>query len=718
MRSLLQAALTAALAAGLALGAASSLAQDAAPAASPPPSASTLTASQPPAPIPYSALNRAAKPTPAKRVAAKPATAPTPSAPPPVAVRPGARLTPDTPIPPAELEAFVDGAVRQAMASDHIAGLTVSVVQDGQVVLKKGYGVSRLSPARPVDPDTTLFRLGSITKTFTWIAVMKEAEAGRIRLGAPVNLYLPQPLQVKDDGYKQPVLVRDLMTHSAGFEDRAFGQLIERDPRQVRPMDVYLRQERPRRVRAPGQLPSYSNYGAALAGAALAYVSTQPYQSLIEREVTGPLGMAHTTLREPYPARSDLPPPMPSALADAVSDGFRWTGAGYQARPFEYISQVAPAGSASSTAADMARYMLMQLNGGSLDGATVYGPTTAAAFRTPMLAGAPGVPSWDAGFLEVPLAGGFKGYGHDGATLSFRTDMLTVPDLRLGVFAAANTESATAFVDRLPGLIVAHFYAPPAEQPRPGDPQLAERAKAYAGQYLTTRRAYRGLEGFIDRLTGVVRVSVTRDGYLLTATGNGAGRWAPTSDPARFQAADGPLALVFALKDGRARRLFASSGAEAADRIGPLFRPGVLALTAALTALASVAALVGLFTRDRREFRQTPVQDRGGLMQTGASVLWLLAIGGFALWGADARDQATLVYGWPGPFLMIASACALVASVLNLFTLVILPAIWRGGRRVDSWTDWRKLRFTATVLVFTAFSVLLGLWGALEPWSG
>ncbi|WP_336605199.1 serine hydrolase domain-containing protein, partial [Phenylobacterium aquaticum] len=114
----------------------------------------------------------------------------------------GARLATVEPLPQAELEAFTDGLIRDAMDREHIAGVTVAVVQNGQVVLKKGYGAASLSPLRRVDPDTTLFRIGSISKTFTWIALMKEVEAGRIRIDAPINLYLPEILAVKDQGFR------------------------------------------------------------------------------------------------------------------------------------------------------------------------------------------------------------------------------------------------------------------------------------------------------------------------------------------------------------------------------------------------------------------------------------------------------------------------------------------------------------------------------------
>ena len=268
----------------------------------------------------------------------------------------GARLRAGEPIPATELETYVDGVVRQAMAADHIAGVTVSVVQNGQVVLKKGYGFAHLDPATPVDPDKTLFRLASISKTFTWIAVMKQVEARAMRLDAPINLYLPEKLQVRDKHralglfgrqIDQPVLVRDLLNHTAGFEDRIFGQFFEDKARQIRPLELYLRQERPRRVRDPGVLSSYSNYDAALAGEATSYVARKPFEALIENQITGPLRLDHTTFRERYEPREGLPAPMPAALAANVSDGYRWAGGTFHPRPFEFMTQSAPAGSAS-----------------------------------------------------------------------------------------------------------------------------------------------------------------------------------------------------------------------------------------------------------------------------------------------------------------------------------------------------------------------------------
>ena len=373
---------------------------------------------------------------------------------------PAAPLPPGLPLPASadmprdQLEAFVDGVVRTAMTRDHIVGVTVSIVQNGQVVLKKGYGFAD-SSGRPVDPDRTLFRLGSISKTFTWIATLKEVETGRMALDAPINRYLPPALAVPDSPGWRQVEVRDLMTHTPGFEDRPFDRLFVEDPARVRSLEAQLQQARPARVFAPGSTPAYSNYGAALTGAAVSNLEHAPYQTVIEREIIGPLGLAHTTFREPYPARADLPAPMAADLAGNRSTGFHWAGAAFQAKPYEFVTQNAPAGAVSSTAGDMARYMLMILGGGQLDGETIYGPATAEALRTPLATpDAPAALPVDHGFMHIPLPGSFVGHGHGGDTIWFHSMLLTIPELRLGVFVSTNTDTGAPLAAELPARIV------------------------------------------------------------------------------------------------------------------------------------------------------------------------------------------------------------------------------------------------------------------------
>ncbi|MBS0411853.1 MAG: beta-lactamase family protein [Proteobacteria bacterium] len=643
----------------------------------------------------------------------------TPTVAPPAPPRPGARLAPGDPIPPAELEAFVDGVVRQAMAHDHIAGATVSIVQRGQVLLKKGYGAASFAPYRPVDPDATLFRIGSVSKTFTWILVLKQVEAGHMRLDAPVNLYLPEALRVRDQGFSRQVQVQNLMNHTAGFEDRSLGQLFERDFGRLRTLQTYLRQERPRRVREPGAAVSYSNYGAALAGAAVAEVAGKPYESLVESEITGPLALAHTTFREPHPAKAGWPAPMPAALAQQLAQGYRWTPAGYRLRPFEYIEQIGPAGAASTTAADMSRYMLALMGNGSLDGVSIYGPATAIAFSTPQPAPAPGVPAWRHGLAEIPLSGGFQGVGHSGGTLSFFSNMVLVPELGLGVFISTNTDTGAALADALPERVVQRFYAGPPPPPGHGSRALTDDRRAFEGVYLTDRRPYGGIEGFVYRLIGAETVRVGEDGKLLLTGGDVRGVWSPDGPPDRgqFRSDDGPQRLVFDRSGGRARRFFAPWGGLTFERVGFWSQAAALVWATVLVMVAAISTLGGVALRLRRDFRETSSQRRASLLQSSQSVLWIVAASLFAGWAMNTGDVAQVMYDWPGWNLLLASTCALVAALMSIGGVILAPFIWRGGRRLDGWGPGRKVRYTTTALIFLGYAILLGFWGALEPWS-
>jgi len=670
---------------------------------------------RPPPPAAPAATASSEAPAPAQSAEPQPEAQ---AAPPPPAAK--ARLEPGTPIPPAELEALVDGAVQAALAQSHVAGATVAVVQNGQVVLKKGYGLAGVAPARPVDPDRTLFRVGSISKLFTWTLVMREVERGRMKLDSPVNLYLPERLQVRDQGYVRQVALRDLMTHSAGFESKTLGRLFEVKPNRVRPLDTYLRQERPRRVRVPGSMPEYSNYGAGLAGAAVAQVEGKPFMDLTETEIIRPLGLSHTTFREPYPATAGLPAPMPEALAADAAQGLRWDGGAFDAEPYEYVSQIAPAGAASSTAGDMARFMQLILAGGTLDGTQIWSPATAQAFRTVALRSGPGVAGWANGFWERPLPGGFDGFGHAGQTLNFRSNLVTVPALNLGVFIAVNSDSGGALVEGLPAQIVERFYAVPAA-PAAGAPDLYAQRNAYAGDYLNEDRRYGGLEQFVALLRDRVRIDVAPDGRLLVAGGQDGGRaFVPTGQANQFREAGGAGSLAgFQMNGEVAERWLDPSGANTYARVGWWWRRRVLLAATGLALLAAAATLVGLFTRDRRESRQTDVQGRASAIQTSTAILWFVAVGGFGWWALRGLINPGAAFAeWPGAWVVIGSSCALVASLCSLGQVLMLPAVWQGGRRVESWTAWRKLRFSMTALIFLAFGVILLLWGALQPWSG
>ena len=168
------------------------------------------------------------------------------------------------PTDPKELEAFMDGTVNAELKAHHIPGATVAVVKNGQIIFAKGYGYADISKRKAVVANQTLFRIGSVSKLFIWTAVMQLAEQNKLDLDADVNVYL-KDFQIPAN-YPGPITLKDLMTHTSGFEDMATGgRLFVRNETDIVPMGEYLKDKMPARVRPPGEVTAYSNYGSALA---------------------------------------------------------------------------------------------------------------------------------------------------------------------------------------------------------------------------------------------------------------------------------------------------------------------------------------------------------------------------------------------------------------------------------------------------------------------
>ena len=282
--------------------------------------------------------------------------APLKTTPPPAA--PEVKTSPTTPAPvahpleKADLEAFFDGLVPIQMERSDVAGATILVMKDGQEILKKGYGYSDVTKKTPVDPDTTMFRLASISKLFTWVSVMQLSEQGKLDIDADVNNYLDFKIA---PAFGKPITLRNLMTHTGGFEEVVHDILFV-DPKKATSLRDFLINNQPRRMYPPGEIPAYSNYGVGLAGYIVQRISLEPFEQYVSEHIFQPLGMKHSSFNQP----------MTAELAPNVSDGYRITTE-KPAIGFE-IFQPAPAGGVSSTAGDMKSFALALLNGGELAG--------------------------------------------------------------------------------------------------------------------------------------------------------------------------------------------------------------------------------------------------------------------------------------------------------------------------------------------------------------
>src|SRR5690606_14333537 len=239
----------------------------------------------------------------------------------------------------ADAEAWLDGFMPYALASGDIAGAVVVVVKDGRVLLQKGYGYADIAERTPVDPADTLFRPGSISKLFTWTAVMQLVEQGKLDLDADVNQYLDFEIPARDG---KPATLRQIMTHTAGFEEQIRALITAKDS-EITPLGEALKRWVPERIHEPGTTPAYSNYATAVAGYIVERVSGESFDDYVERHIFQPLGMAHSSFRQPLP---------PELLAK-MSKGYSKASDG-EPKDYEFIS-LAPAGSLASTGADMAR---------------------------------------------------------------------------------------------------------------------------------------------------------------------------------------------------------------------------------------------------------------------------------------------------------------------------------------------------------------------------
>ncbi|GAB3959304.1 hypothetical protein GCM10029978_006080 [Actinoallomurus acanthiterrae] len=202
-----------------------------------------------------------------------------------------------------DVGATVDGIVPGLLAKDRIPGAAVVVVAGGRQVFARGYGVADVGARRPVDPEHTGFFMGSMAKLFTATAALQLVDQGRLDLHTDVNRYLTD-FKIRDTYPGRPVTLENLLTHTAGFDDDIVGA-ARANPADVEPLGKSLAKRQPARVRPPGTVVAYDNYGAALAGYLVEVASGEPFARYVDEHVLESLGMSATTFAQPHPAAID-----------------------------------------------------------------------------------------------------------------------------------------------------------------------------------------------------------------------------------------------------------------------------------------------------------------------------------------------------------------------------------------------------------------------------
>lgn len=371
-----------------------------------------------------------------------------------------------------DVGAFLDGVMPLQLRREDIAGAVIVVVKDGKVLFAKGYGYANVEKRIPVSPDGTLFRPGSISKLFNWTSILEQVEQGKLDLDRDVNDYLDFKIPPT---FPKPITLRDIMTHTAGFEETA-QELFVADAAHLTPLGDYVKAHLPARIFPPFTTPAYSNYATTLAGYILQRVSGEPFDDYIDNHIFHPLGMMHCTFRQP----------LPDALKPLMSEGY--SVASQPAKPFEFV-EAFPAGSSSVTGTDMARFMIAHLQDGQFEGAQILHPETARMMHSRQFSNLADMNSMALGFYEESR-NGHRIIGHAGDTDYFHSDLHLILDQQVGFFVSYNSAGKGeisprdalwhAFLDRY------YPYEPPAAT---AVANAAEDARLVSGRYISSRRA-------------------------------------------------------------------------------------------------------------------------------------------------------------------------------------------------------------------------------------
>jgi CubicO group peptidase (beta-lactamase class C family) len=319
-----------------------------------------------------------------------------------------------------DANAWLDGYLPYALKTGDIAGAVVAIVKDGAVVTERGFGFSDEDKRTPVDPKLTLFRPGSVSKLILWTAVMQQVEAGKIDLDADINKYLDFKVSGLDG---KPITMRNLMQHTAGFEEHARGIISAKND--LPDFETLLKEAVPERIFAPGSTPAYSNYGASLAGYIVERVSGEPFDAYLEKHIFAPLDMKHSSFRQPLPA----------ALEPLMSKGYR--EASDEAQPYEYIGP-RPAGSMAASGDDMAHFMIAHLQDGEYHGKRILSAAIAEKMHNSPLTVLPRLDRMELGFFETNI-NGREVIAHLGDTDWFHTSLHLFLKDNTGLYMSFNS---------------------------------------------------------------------------------------------------------------------------------------------------------------------------------------------------------------------------------------------------------------------------------------
>ncbi|HEX7916016.1 serine hydrolase domain-containing protein [Rudaea sp.] len=640
------------------------------------------------------------------------AQAPTPAMSPatPTEIAPAAASPDEHALTAADVDAWLDGYMPYALATGDIAGAVVAVIKNGEIVSERGFGYADVATKKPIDPKLTLFRPGSVSKLFTWTAVMQLVEQGKIDLDADVNKYLPGDFQIPPRNGK-PITMRNIMTHTAGFEEQ-IKNIITEDPDSPDYVTL-LKRWTPTRVFDAGTTPAYSNYATSVAGYIIERVSGESFYDYIDKHIFAPLDMSHSTFRQP----------LPKDLVPLTATGYKTASDG--AKKFEIVGP-APAGSLASPAEEMAHFMIAHLQNGEYKGNRILKEETAKLMHDSPLTLLPPLNRMELGFFETNI-NGREVIGHLGDTDYFHTSLHLFLKENTGFYVSFNSAGKEGAAHRLRLALFADFadrYFPgPRIATRVDEATAKQHAQMMAGNWVASRGAFTNFFALIG-LIGQSKVGVDEKGSLLIADAKGLDgkpvKWVEVS-PFVWQDANGHDLLAAKVVDGQVARwsyglagpfevFLRADGTHNGAWLTPALVAGLVALL--LTVLLwPVAAVV------RRKYRAHLDLSPAALSAYRAgkigALLMLLAFGAWIATIVTMFSDLNNTSAKFDPVLRFDQVFGFIAF-LGGFVLVLwnLWTVWSGGGRRWPAKLWSVvLALSAFVVLWVAFAFHLIGWG-------
>jgi len=561
-------------------------------------------------------------------------------------------------IDPVQLESFVDGIWFSQKESHDLMGAVVTVVKDNKIILNKGYGYANYEKRIKVDPSLTLFRIASISKPFTWTAVMQLVEQGKLSLNENVNTYLKE-FQIPDT-FPEPITMAHLMTHSAGFEDVVL-DLGRRSADDLQPLGIYLADHLPRRVRPAGTYSSYSNHSTAIAAHIVEEISGMTWSDYIENKILQPLDMQRTVARHPVPGH----------LTASLSKGFDRKAGKWTSQDFLYWL-IYPAGMMSTTGADMAKFMMAHLNKGQLDSVSILEPATVEQMHSALFEPTENGNGWLHGFFELDR-NGVRIFGHGGDLNAFHSNLMLFPDYKLGVFVSFNSEAGSRARSAISSAII-NYYFPIEDEDRP---KPAADAKVRYGDLFGTYGSLRRSWSDFSKLVLLVAYTVVRadsDGYLIIQNQGPPNRYVEIKKD-RFRSMDTLNEIQFVRNEGgEVSHMLSNSFAVASwDRLRFPDSPIMHRFLFGLVAIVSLIYLVYWPVRWIR--RRVYKVSTASLTATPYLIAWLVCaaqLGTLTHMAQTLSNQEQFYFGMPPNVLnllyVVVTACLLM-MVITVFAV-------------------------------------------------